>query len=508
MSNIYRNPLSKNVRKNPTVQRSPINLERIFVGEVLYVEHIGMTAGYISYAWRGSVGGDPVQNAANIGDIGSKSANIAQPLLANIKLYPVVGEQVLLFNFGNVYYLPLNVLNNPVMNQAAISFRGNAKNRLDESGKTDSNKKNTFTINPDTVYRITNVEPGDIVLEGRAGNSIKFCSTVKKTTGQVNTYSRSDLSNNGDPIMIIRNAPGGAGENIQADGASIYLCSTQKIFVDDGKSGFDGITGTWSTLNVSGETIQTTELQLTPGELRTMTIMRDDARNKASQLKASGDMEGAATATERSRYLESQIASGEAASTTVLDAEPAPIDPNITDFCKKIIAYAQADAAVPIVETPPGSNYSTRINEMVRMCGLNNETKYNNTGEGYYWCAAAVTAWFKAAGADTPPGPASCDSWMSWAKKNGTFSPNPVPGAAILYGSSVDSNHIGIVERIAADGTVYSIEGNTSGGSGFNRNGGGVYRKKPSLKRIAGYVLPSRKGKLAPCVKQPSNMTA
>jgi len=262
MANIYRNPLSKTVRKNPSIQRTPLNLENIFLGEVIYVEHSGMTAGYISYRWKGSVGSDIIQNADNIGDVGLKSANVAQPLLANIKIYPVVGEQVILFNFGNVYYLPLNVLNNPVINQAPALFKGTSKNRIDNTAKIDSNTKNTFSINPNSVYRITNVEPGDIVLEGRSGNSIKFGSTVKRASGVSNTYSKSDLSNNGDPIMIIRNAPGGAGENIQLDGASIYLCSTQKVLVDQGKNGFEGITGTWSTLNVSGENVEIEEIQV------------------------------------------------------------------------------------------------------------------------------------------------------------------------------------------------------------------------------------------------------
>jgi hypothetical protein len=149
----------------------------------------------------------------------------------------------------------------------------------------------------------------------------------------------------------------------------------------------------------------------------------------------------------------------------------------------KIVKFAKKDIGTLENPLPPNKpeNSGARVLEMLKNTGINGPA---------YWCAAAVTTWYKAAGAKYPkPGSASCDVWMSWGKKNKLFSTTPVVGAAILYGSSADAHHIGIVEKIE-NGIITTIEGNTSGG-GFNRNGVGVFRKTPNKKTIVGYVLPS-----------------
>jgi hypothetical protein len=149
----------------------------------------------------------------------------------------------------------------------------------------------------------------------------------------------------------------------------------------------------------------------------------------------------------------------------------------------KIVKFAKKDIGTLENPLPPNKpeNSGARVLEMLKNTGINGPA---------YWCAAAVTTWYKAAGAKYPkPGSASCDVWMNWGKKNKLFSTTPVVGAAILYGSSTDAHHIGIVEKIE-NGIITTIEGNTSGG-GFNRNGVGVFRKTPNKKTIVGYVLPS-----------------
>ena len=82
---------------------------------------------------------------------------------------------------------------------------------------------------------------GDIILEGRFGNSIRFGSTnfsksIPETTK--NPWSISDTSQTGDPIIIIKN---GQSENLDNKGwihtvedinddfSSIYLTSNQQI---------------------------------------------------------------------------------------------------------------------------------------------------------------------------------------------------------------------------------------------------------------------------------------
>jgi hypothetical protein len=77
---------------------------------------------------------------------------------------------------------------------------------------------------------------GDVIYEGRWGNSIRFGSTVKSKSQYSNPWSRS--GNNGDPITIVRNGQNklanefGAEpitENIKNDLSSIYLTSTQAL---------------------------------------------------------------------------------------------------------------------------------------------------------------------------------------------------------------------------------------------------------------------------------------
>jgi hypothetical protein len=140
----------------------------------------------------------------------------------------------------------------------------------------------------------------------------------------------------------------------------------------------------------------------------------------------------------------------------------------------------------PNGELPVGQ--SGRIDTMVNLAGLDNQSQVKATGEGYYWCASAVTAWWKAAGLKTPPGAASCKSWASWAKSKGLYSHIPTVGAAALYGPEGKEHHIGIVASVN-NGKVTTIEGNTGGG-GFNRNGCGCFLKTPNIKNISGYVIP------------------
>jgi hypothetical protein len=97
--------------------------------------------------------------------------------------------------------------------------------------------------NPDraTFVEKSNIHPllpfaGDIIYEGRWGNSVRLGSTAKVTGNYSNSWS--SFGNNGDPITILINGQNpkassfGAEpitENISQDLSSIYLTSYQKI---------------------------------------------------------------------------------------------------------------------------------------------------------------------------------------------------------------------------------------------------------------------------------------
>jgi hypothetical protein len=92
-----------------------------------------------------------------------------------------------------------------------------------------------------TFIEKTNIHPlmpfmGDIIYEGRWGNSLRFGSTTKSKSTYRNNWSTS--GKNGDPITILRNGqPRNATdfgaepitENIKNDLSSIYLTSYQKL---------------------------------------------------------------------------------------------------------------------------------------------------------------------------------------------------------------------------------------------------------------------------------------
>jgi hypothetical protein len=135
-----------------------------------------------------------------------------------------------------------------------------------------------------------------------------------------------------------------------------------------------------------------------------------------------------------------------------------------------------AAAEVGQAEQPPGSNDSPRIAEY--------RTAVAGAGVGP-WCAQFVSWCAKQAG--TPLGEAgqgfqSVEAVAAWAQRTGRWQPagaTPQPGDLIVWGG----RHIGLVESVDADGSIHTIEGNSSNAVSrrtYGRDGGGA----------TGYVRP------------------
>jgi len=161
----------------------------------------------------------------------------------------------------------------------------------------------------------------------------------------------------------------------------------------------------------------------------------------------------------------------------------APNFPPNAALGEKILLSAKADVGVAM-ETE-GTDNGPRIREIVKHAGAEAPVA---------WCASAVTWWWDAAGAARVPdstNPRWVPNWIDWGKKNGQFSTKPAIGAAIIYdwgkphSDSVSGMHIGIVSTINADGSVNTIEGNTSG-----KSGGGCYERRGQMSYVVGYVWP------------------
>jgi CHAP domain len=135
-------------------------------------------------------------------------------------------------------------------------------------------------------------------------------------------------------------------------------------------------------------------------------------------------------------------------------------------------ALAAAQAEVGVAEQPPGSNDGSRIAEY--------RTATAGSGVGP-WCAY-FTSWAAAqAGAplgEVGQGFGAVEAVYAWAQRTGRAMPAgpgvvPSPGDLIVWGG----RHIGIVESVDPDGSIHTIEGNSSNAVSrrtYGADGGGA----------------------------------
>lgn len=209
---------------------------------------------------------EPVYNNNNT-PLLSNQNQVAFPLFPNIKHYPLKNELITVLQLANTgietdlsqtanYYLPpINVWNSQIHN--AIPDQ----NQINEQPDTVDDYENAFLglsvrqvtdnttdINLGKTFKESNVlknypllpYEGDIIYEGRFGNSIRLGSTVNNA---LNSNEWSLEGENGSPITIIKNGQGNEAENVEGttsswvptlekineDKSSIYLTSNQNI---------------------------------------------------------------------------------------------------------------------------------------------------------------------------------------------------------------------------------------------------------------------------------------
>jgi hypothetical protein len=183
----------------------------------------------------------------------------ALPIFPNIKHYPLINEIVYIVQLTSTnlatnlssnryyYFPPLNMWNSQMHNAQpgydnepandiaqrvdySASFQGEVRHIEDNSSNIFLGE--TFEENA-SVYPLLPYE-GDVIYEGRWGNSIRLGSTVKNANIPNNW---SSIGTNGDPIFILRNGQTTTTEypwvpqleNINNDSSSIYLTSTQQL---------------------------------------------------------------------------------------------------------------------------------------------------------------------------------------------------------------------------------------------------------------------------------------
>jgi hypothetical protein len=194
---------------------------------------------------------------------------VAKSYSPQSKSLPIINEVVQLFLLPiptdaltlreEYYYLPsYNVWNNPHHNALPNPRNSNLppSQQLDyqqiegglvrrvTDGSTEIDLNSPSNPSQNTFIEKSNIHPllpfaGDVMYEGRWGNSLRFGSTTKSKSEYKNNWS--EAGENGDPIVILRNGqPSNSSEegwipiteDINQDLSSIYLTSTQTLPID------------------------------------------------------------------------------------------------------------------------------------------------------------------------------------------------------------------------------------------------------------------------------------
>lgn len=153
---------------------------------------------------------------------------------------------------------------------------------------------------------------------------------------------------------------------------------------------------------------------------------------------------------------------------------------------EKVIRFAEIDLGY--TESPPNSNM-TKFGEWY---GLN----------GHPWCVMALAYWFNKAGEGMAffggAKTASCGQLLRWYQGMGwTVRPSEAqPGDIVIlnFSNTGDTEHCGLVVETHTDGSVTTIEGNTTPGlEGSQDNGGSVAMKRRQPRNIIAVCRPQYK---------------
>lgn len=194
----------------------------------------------------------------------------APPLNSSTKNFPLINEIVYLISLPNtgigktnvsqkLYYVNIvSLWNHPHHNAYPINpniplpaqqkdyiqtLAGSVRRVTDQS--TEIFLGDTFKERPN-IHPLLPFE-GDVIQEGRWGNSIRLGSTVKGTPNEWST-----TGNDGDPLIIIRNGQGVQTEEgwipiveaVENNDTSVYLTSTQNIPIKASSTSYESYEST------------------------------------------------------------------------------------------------------------------------------------------------------------------------------------------------------------------------------------------------------------------------
>ena len=255
---------SKSPKSQSTPTIFPVRVKYIFFNDKDYPIQ------WDKYGQYASIGSILFEEINNPGNKSLDSLSLARPLYSNIKLLPLINEIVYVMSLPDAtlqvnvdggkqfyYFQSVNIWNsihhNAVPNPLANSPT-NAENYSEtEAGVEVQTNEEDIEINLGNTFKertgIRNLQPyeGDVLLEGRWGNTLRLGSTINDSTPS-NPWSDSGVS--GEPIIIIKNGQSETEndswipqvENINTDKSSIYLTSNQKIPIGAANTNYSSYT--------------------------------------------------------------------------------------------------------------------------------------------------------------------------------------------------------------------------------------------------------------------------
>jgi hypothetical protein len=170
----------------------------------------------------------------------------ALPLYPNQKYFPLPGEIVMLMDLPSAP--------SPITNKTEESYYVsviNAWNSPQFNGLFLNEDKDVLynSFNQNSDFRGLQTFEGDYLLEGRFGNSIRFGSTNRAGSQDLSPWSTNPNELENNPITLLTNQHNSKlpnsdlyVENINKDGASVYLTSNQSIPLDTGNIVLSNIT--------------------------------------------------------------------------------------------------------------------------------------------------------------------------------------------------------------------------------------------------------------------------
>jgi hypothetical protein len=342
-----------------------------------------------------------------INPLPSPSLPIARPLMGNSKNFPLVNEIVYIIFFpstnidtvssnGTEYYIDIvSLWNHPHHNAYPTTPNELPPSQQKDYVQTETGNVRRITDQSTEIFlgktfkERSNIHPllpfeGDIIYEGRWGNSIRIGSTVPNTPNNWSTTGSS-----GDPIFIIRNGQGKQSEegwiptveDINNDDSSIYATSTQKIPLKASSTNYfsyknnapqtpDQYTGKQIIVNSGRLVFNTTQDHLLLSSAKTINLNAVEGVNIDSQtvVVQSGNI-----------YLGSKNAT-----------EPLLLGNQTVTLLNQLISNLSAFAQIcsTLVSTPPGTPIAPLNVAAVQLVGslnavqanLNNlKSKYNYT---------------------------------------------------------------------------------------------------------------------------------